>query len=296
MQQLIARLNDLPVEADPEFVSRLRDQVVAIGSATVMPTSPLSRQDDEAPIRVVDLDNHSTATDDVSRTVSGRRSPLTTAAFAAVLIVIGFVAGAVLRPSDSARTTAGGDEQAAAVETATEFMAAYGDLDLSRTVSLLADDRQLSIGGLDIAVEQMELFFSYRSTVAEDLQTEGCEAPQPTDQDGATLVVCRGTFANRWSAAVGAEPVESTFFLRVEADGITIVRGAIDTPTFVLTAFEPYVQFLNEHGESGFYEAMFQEYDGPILPSGLGGVGPRLTEESIALHARYTAEFEAANR
>lgn len=216
--------------------------------------------------------------------VDTRRWPFLAAA-AAVAIVAGLVIvatrdGGDSVPADEPDAVVG--QQPTPVSVGERFVTAIDGGDRLAAMSLLADDAPLQMLGATVPSEFEWLFGMFEAT-GDRFTLQGCEFTEP-DQ-----VECHALFSNRWTDAVAGERAEATFFIKVDGDQITAMRYALDTETFGPTVWEPFLEFVRQRSLDDFGK-MFASH-----PDGMGVVGPILTDESLALHQKYTDEYAVAN-
>jgi hypothetical protein len=286
-RRLFDVVREAPIQPDPNFIAQLRREVRDVATAD-FPT-PINTIDNtmEEPIMIT-LENE-TSTD----THGGARRPpmrLTIAAAALLIAGIGVTALFAIQRDDPSTPTADepapvdSEQQAdATLLTAERFMTAYDLADRTSAMSFVSEDAPMQIGGQFIARSEIGPLFRLSEVVDDRYKLQRCELVQPNQ------VTCVALYSNGWSDAVGAEPVDATFFLRIEGDQITALRAAIDTATFGPTVWDRYLEFVREQSLDDFGKMFASNADG------MGIIGPALTDESVELHATYTRDFAASS-
>ena len=292
IQRLFGVLRDAPMQPDPRFMRQLREHVRDVASADSR--APLDTTDNvmEEPIMITLENERST-----DRPGRPRRLPTRATIAAAALLIVGIGAMALFvnRGDDPATNTADepnpvesapvepGQQAEATRLQAERFMAAFDLADRTTAMSLVSEDAPIQVGSQLVTRSEIGPLFRLSEVTDDRYELQRCEVIQPGQ------VTCRALFSNRWTDAVGAEPVDATFFMRIEDDQITALRTGIDTETFGPLVWDRYLNFVREQDLNDFGK-MFASH-----PDGMGIIGPKLTDESVELHDIYTADFTASN-
>jgi hypothetical protein len=188
-------------------------------------------------------------------------------------------------PADEAATVSPVD--ASAEEVATNFIEAYGALDVEKAVSYLADDADItelitSVGaqGVTGTVTEFRLLLSLLEAQGYKQMLDPCE--ELGSSASGTVLRCTFDFHLFGSDEIGRGPFSGSSFLLTVRDG-EIVRASVSfgIQEFSPQMWEPFASWVSKtHPE-----------DVAVMYEDESQSGVRLTKESIRLWERYTRDY-----
>lgn len=188
-------------------------------------------------------------------------------------------------PADEAATVSPVD--ASAEEVATNFIEAYGALDVENAVSYLADDADItelitSVGaqGVTGTVTEFRLLLSLLEAQGYKQMLDPCE--ELGSSASGTVLRCTFDFHLFGSDEIGRGPFSGSSFLLTVRDG-EIVRASVSfgIQEFSPQMWEPFASWVSKtHPE-----------DVAVMYEDESQSGVRLTKESIRLWERYTRDY-----
>lgn len=188
-------------------------------------------------------------------------------------------------PADEAATVSPVD--ASAEEVATNFIEAYGALDVEKAVSYLADDADItelitSVGaqGVTGTVTEFRLLLSLLEAQGYKQMLDPCE--ELGSSASGTVLRCTFDFHLFGSDEIGRGPFSGSSFLLTVRDG-KIVRASVSfgIQEFSPQMWEPFASWVSKtHPE-----------DVAVMYEDESQSGVRLTKESIRLWERYTRDY-----
>jgi hypothetical protein len=161
-------------------------------------------------------------------------------------------------------------------EVGDRFTAALGTGEAGSALRLMSADATVDgLFGADDRGDVADLFGWFDATDFR-LEVDGCRAYEP-DQ-----VRCAARQSSGWSDAVDATPVRGLVLMTVEQSRITALSYIYDRNAWGPLVQDPFVEYVRENHPAS--AVPLWDRDGR----------PRLTDRTLALFERYSAEYAAA--